>query len=338
MAKNTKITADRKRDHIELAFDSQTLPNQIDARFYYEPALSAHPANEAIQATPFGTKTLSYPIWVSSMTGGTGKARTINHNLARACREFGLGFGLGSCRKLIDQPELLPDFDVRELIGEQLPFYANLGIAQIEQWLANGQQDQINKIVKTLRADGLIIHINPLQEYMQVEGDRFRSRPLDSIRKVLELFSFPVIVKEVGQGMGPESLKALLELPLQAIEFGAFGGTNFSILELQRQGTAMDKDLFPLTRVGHTAEEMVGYCNDIAATTRIFCKQLIISGGVSHFLDGYYLIRKSKIPAVYGQASSFLKYAMDDYEQLRGFIQTQIRGLNLAYSFLKIKS
>ncbi len=337
MAKITKSTTDRKKDHIELAMLSQTPINQVDPRFYYEPVLSNHPTDQEIQATPFGSKNLSYPIWVSSMTGGTEMAKLINKNLARACREFGLGFGLGSCRKLIDNPESFSDFDVKEIIGPDLPFYANLGVAQVEQWFQNAQQDKLKKIVDLLRADGLIVHINPLQEYMQAEGDRFKYKPIDTIKKVLDHFAFPVIVKEVGQGMGPASLKALLELPLQAIEFGAFGGTNFSILEMQRQHGDEVQALLPLTKVGHTAEQMVDYCNEIYETAKIHCKQLIISGGVNHFLDGYYLIQKSKIPAVYGQASSFLKYAQADYESLRTFVKSQIRGLNLAYSFLKIK-
>lgn len=338
MSKIPESAVDRKKDHIEMAMDAQLEILRNDPRFYYEPLLSQHPSDQEIKAVPFGNKTLSYPIWISSMTGGTPQAKIINHNLARACREFGLGLGLGSCRKLIENPDRLADFDVRPIIGSDLPLFANLGIAQLEQWLTNNQQDQIKKIVQLLRADGLIIHVNPFQEYLQPEGDRFRSKPLDSIKKLLDLVSFPIIVKEVGQGMGPASLKALLELPLLAVEFAAFGGTNFSVLEMQRQSGNPDKELLPLTHVGHTAEEMLAFCNDIAGNSKILCRQLIISGGVRDFLDGYYLVQKSKIPAVYGQAASFLKYAKEDYTQLRNYIQSQIRGLNLAYSYLKIKS
>ena len=79
------------------------------------------------------------------------------------------------------------------------------------------------------------------------------------------------------------------------------------------------------------------YCNALAANEVIACKQLIVSGGVRDYLDGYYYISKSKIPALYGQASGFLKYAQGSYEELRYYIQQQIRGLNLAFSFLKVK-
>lgn len=337
MANITDPASDRKKDHIELAFRSQTGIPEIDSRFNYEPVLAKHPSENEIQAIAFGNKTLSYPIWVSSMTGGTAQAKRINENLALACREFGLGMGLGSCRKLIEQPELLPDFDMREIIGNDLPLYINLGIAQIEQWFIQSKQDLIKKLIDTLRADGLIIHINPMQEFMQAEGDRFKYPPIDTIKKVLDVFSFPVIVKEVGQGMGPESLKALLQLPLQAIEFGAFGGTNFALLEMNRKEGGQNL-LAGLSQVGHSADEMIQFCNRFFESQTIACKQVIVSGGVRDFLDGYYYISKSKIPALYGQASGFLKYAQGSYDELRYYVQQQIRGLNLAFSYLKIKT
>ncbi|HZY24805.1 MAG TPA: hypothetical protein VFE71_03185, partial [Bacteroidales bacterium] len=69
----------------------------------------------------------------------------------------------------------------------------------------------------------------------------------------------------------------------------------------------------------------------------ILCKQIIISGGIRSYLDGYYLLQKSPLPAIYGQASSFLKYAMGDYEQLQNYIRQQIKGLEMAYAYLKVK-
>jgi isopentenyl-diphosphate Delta-isomerase len=338
MSKINAEATDRKKDHIQMALGAQSAVNELDSRFYYEPVLSAHPLENEIKVIPFGTKTLSYPIWISSMTGGTQGAKTINQNLARACREFGLGLGLGSCRKIIDSPESLSDFDVREYIGNDLPLYANLGIAQVEQWLQNQQQDNIRKIIQLLRADGLIIHINPLQEYLQPEGDRFRQSPVETIKKVLDQFSFPIIVKEVGQGMGPQSIKALLELPLQAFEFAAFGGTNFSKLEMKRYNDSDEYALTSLSNLGHTADEMLNVCNELSNNPNLQCKQLIISGGIRDFLDGYYFIQKSKLPAIYGQASNMLQHAKSDYGSLRNYIQLQIRGLNMAYSFLQIKT
>jgi isopentenyl-diphosphate Delta-isomerase len=330
----------RKQDHIELAFESRVEAAQLDERFYYEPLLAAHPAPGALPPFAFGNKTLRTPLWVSSMTGGTALANTINRNLARACAEFGMGMGLGSCRQLLYSEEYLADFDVRDHMGPDLPLYANLGVAQIENLFEQGESTRIESLLEKLRADGLIIHVNPLQEAMQPEGDVFKKPPLETIERVLHAFpGLKVIVKEVGQGMGPLSLRALLQLPLEAVEFAAAGGTNFAKLELLRGDAEKQMVFEKLTTVGHTAAEMVDWANAAADALGPACraKHLILSGGIKHFLDGYYLIRRATLPAVYGQASGFLKHACGDYAELRTFVQSQVRGLELAFAFLQVK-
>lgn len=329
----------RKKDHIELAFRSRVEANELDARFYYEPMLAAHPAFGSLLEIPFLGKTLRSPIWVSSMTGGTALASKINHYLARACAEFGMGMGLGSCRQLLYSDEYLPDFDVRSTMGLDLPLYANLGVAQIETLLAQKESERIPELLRKLSADGLIVHVNPLQEALQPEGDVFLRPPIEVLEEILQLFDIQVIVKEVGQGFGPESLRALMKLPLAAIEFAAAGGTNFAKLELLRSDPAKMAIFEKLSQVGHTAEEMLAMANPIHKSLggQSKVKGWIISGGVSDYLDGYYLTQKSAVPAVYGQASGFLKHAQGSYEDLQAFVQSQIRGLELANAFLTLR-
>ena len=329
----------RKQDHIELAFQSQVEEGKLDNRFYYEPLLAAHPTDKILESFQFLGKTMQAPIWVSSMTGGTEWAKTINQNLARACNEFGMGMGLGSCRSLIYSDETLSDFDVRALIGDHLPLYANLGIAQLEQLIKQNELYLIDNLLNKLKADGLIIHVNPLQEWLQPEGDRFEIAPIETIKTIVEFANFPIIVKEVGQGMGYESLKALFQLPLEAIDFAANGGTNFAKLELLRSDKKKQEIYSNLAQVGHSAEDMV------EITTRVIeelgekrkCNQVIISGGIRNFLDGYYVINKLPLPCVYGQASGFLKHARGSYDELRDYVDAQVQGLQLANAFLKLR-
>lgn len=328
----------RKKDHIDLAFRSRI--GELDERFYYEPLLAAHPGEGPVGSFPFLGKKLSAPVWVSSMTGGTQWARHINTNLARVCRDFGLGMGLGSCRSLLHSDEYLPDFDVRRYIGPDLPLYANLGVAQLETLLDKGDTDTLHQLLDKLQADGLIVHVNPMQEWLQPEGDRFRRPPIDIIEQLLQKFDRPIIVKEVGQGMGRESLRRLMRLPLAALEFAAGGGTNFAKLEMMRGRPEAMAAFQQLAHVGHTAADMVDMVNDILQqeSEPPACQQLIVSGGVHHFLDGYYLIGKLQIPAVYGQASAFLKHARGDYEELYAHVKSQMEGLKIAYAYLKIRA
>lgn len=329
----------RKRDHIELAFQSQVAGGELDQRFFYEPLLSRHPQSGSVPAQTFLGKEMKLPVWVSSMTGGTELAHTINHNLARACGEFGMGMGLGSCRSLLYDDANLDDFAVRHLMGDQ-PLFANLGIAQVEELFTRNDAHRLQLLVDKLEADGLIIHVNPLQEWLQPEGDRFQYAPLETIRRVIDRFpDLPVIVKEVGQGMGIESLRALLQLPLAAVDFAANGGTNFARLELLRSDEQKQHIYRELALVGHSAYDMVGLVNQLVAEMKdqLECRQIIISGGVKTFLDGYYLTQKIGLPAVYGQASPFLKHARGSYDELRTYVQAQVEGLELAHAFLRVR-
>ena len=312
----------------------------LNQRFFYEPLLAAHPKEGSWPSFSFLGKEMKHPIWVSSMTGGTAKAKHINHNLAKVCKEFGFGMGLGSCRPLLENNDRFADFDIRSIIGEEQLLFANVGIAQLEILIEKNDLALLSKMVEQLGADGLIIHVNPLQEWLQPEGDRFQKPPIITIKRIIEaLPDLAVIVKEVGQGMGKESLKALLQLPIAAIDFAAYGGTNFAKLELLRSSPKKQETYTFLATIGHTAQDMTEMTkkliNELGDKAR--CKQFIVSGGIQNFLDGYYHIKKLGYNSIYGQASAFLRYAQGDYEALRSFAAAQVRGLELAKAYLKIR-
>lgn len=327
----------RKTDHIQLAALSVPATVGADERFYYEPLLSPHPDDD--NSTEFLGKSMSFPLWISSMTGGSPEANKINHLLAEACADFGLGMGLGSCRSLLNSNNFFDDFDLRSTMGNNLPFYANLGIAQIEILIANGETDRIHQMVERLRADGLFVHVNPTQEWLQPEGDLLKKPAIETIAAFIELVKgqYKVIVKEVGQGMGPESLKKLMELPVDGIEFGAFGGTNFANIEIMRNVGGHAQYLYPLASFGHNATEMIGFANQLFETAQNKNLQLIVSGGMKNFLDGYYHIQKSLFPTVYGMAGVVLQHAMASKADLYDFLKAEREGYQFASAFLKVR-
>ena len=329
----------RKRDHIELTQKAQTKSHEVDGRFDYEPLLAAHPNEKSDISTVFLGKKIKAPLWISSMTGGVGPAREINQNLAKVCHEFSLGMGLGSCRTLLENDQYFEDFNLRPILGNDLPFFANLGIAQVEKLIHSNNINKIIDLLFRLDTDGLIIHVNPLQEWFQAEGDKFLHPPIETIARYCEAAKShgkKIIVKEVGQGMGPKSLKALLDLPVDAIELASFGGTNFSKLELLRK-TSGDQ-ASALSHVGHTSKEMIHFLNALhSAHPEYKNKQIIISGGVENFLDGFYLQELLAFSSVIGQAKNFLKHA-ENYEDLRAFTKDQVEGLKMANAFLGLKN
>lgn len=320
----------RKGDHITLAEKARTGFSEVDERFNYEPMFFSHPASDMKWETTFLNFKFDYPLWVSSMTGGTDHAKVINQNLAKLCGEFKIGMGLGSCRSLLKDKSRLNEFAVKSFMGNQ-PLFANIGIAQVEELIALGEQQKLHEMVKSVEADGLIIHINPLQEWFQPEGDRFKVSPLETLKRFLDKVSYPVIVKEVGQGMGPKSLSALIELPIAGIELGAFGGTNFTLLERMR--TSPDETRENFINVGHTARQMVEILNALPDRN----KEIIISGGIKSMLDGYELKLALDKKSLIGMASAFLYPALNDYETLRNYFLRQREALLTAKTLLDLK-
>jgi isopentenyl-diphosphate delta-isomerase len=330
------VSEQRKKDHIELTFKSRPEKQMDLGSLNYEPLFSHHPTTDDKLTKEFMGHSFDLPLWVSSMTGGTAQAKHINRNLAKACGEFNFGMGLGSCRSLLTDNSRFEDFNIKTLMGEA-PLYTNFGIAQLEELIEAGKLEKVAEVTKSLDADGVIIHVNPLQEWMQPEGDRFKRAPLDTIIETLDKVKFPIIVKEVGQGFGPKSLKALSGLPLSAIELAGFGGTNFTMLEQARlsgakSGKKAAKSSF--TEVGHTCDQMIDWINSFDQE-QMKCQNFIISGGIVDPVQGHALMNKLKHNSVIGMASTLLKYSMNDYEELRDYILGLQDGLKMAQSFLR---
>lgn len=326
----------RKTDHIVLASQSIPVSKNPDGRFFYEPMLSAHPS-ASISADFFG-KSMRIPLWISSMTGGSAEAGRINRMLAEACAEFDLGMGLGSCRILLGSNDDIADFNMRPILGQERPLFANIGISQLEQLLEQKKADWVHELVKKrLDADGLFIHVNPTQEWFQPEGDRQKRPAIEVIQEFSETVQgqYRLMVKEVGQGMGPKSLEALCYLHIDGIEFGAYGGTNFATVEMLRNSSEIAQSLSPLAAIGHSADEMLQIMNDLYPVAPNL--RLIVSGGIVNFLDGYYFVSKSKYPSLYGMANVLLNHALISKKSLFDFIRAEIDGYMYAQRFLVVR-
>lgn len=331
----------RKSDHILLTKNAQINEESRDKRFYYEPAISGNsPCIAQNTQINFLNKKLKFPLWISSMTGGTGAASIINKNIATACKEFGLGMGLGSCRQILKDQTRFEEFNMRPICGDETPLYANIGIGQLETMINERELYLLDKLINKLDVDGIIIHINPLQEYLQPEGDLYSVNPIEAISRIFNHFGddkINIIVKEVGQGMGPTSLEALFNLPIKGLELAAFGGTNFSKIEqLRSTSIVSEKIKSPFINIGHTPLEMISFINTLKSQGKVI-PDIIISGGVKSALDAFYYNQLCQANSVYGIASRVLEFSMGDYEQLREFLQLEIEAYKLCSNLLKVK-
>jgi isopentenyl-diphosphate delta-isomerase len=232
MKKDTQIS-DRKYEHIRINLeedvDSALTTGLERYRLVHQALPEIALADVDLSQILFG-KTQRVPILVSSMTGGTEKAARINRTLATAAQEVGLAMGLGSQRAAINDPDLAPSFRVRDVAPDILLF-ANLGAVQFNYGYG---VDECHRAVEMIDADALILHLNPLQEALQPEGDSNFADLAVKIGKVVRQLEVPVIIKEVGWGISKQTAKRLIELGVAAIDVAGAGGTSWSQVEMHR--------------------------------------------------------------------------------------------------------
>jgi isopentenyl-diphosphate delta-isomerase len=181
--------------------------------------------------TMFLGKSLGAPLLISSMTGGTERARTINFRLAEVAQHYKLAMGVGSQRVAVENPQVADTFAVRSHAPDILLF-ANLGAVQLNYSYG---LDECLRVVDLCQADALILHLNPLQESVQSNGDTNFRGLLDKIDIVCKKLPVPVIVKEVGNGISAAMAQKLLEAGVAAIDVAGAGGTSWAKVESERE-------------------------------------------------------------------------------------------------------
>jgi isopentenyl-diphosphate delta-isomerase len=232
-------TASRKDEHLRINIDEDVAAKGIDAGFdgwrFIHRALPEIDLDDVTLGTTLLGHRVEAPLLVSCMTGGTEQTRVINQRLARVAQAHGLAMGLGSCRVLLEQPDVLPTFDVRELAPD-VPLLANLGAVQLNLGVGI---DECRLLLRTLRADALVLHLNPLQEALQASGNTAFAGLLSRIAAVCAGLGAPVIVKEVGWGIADDLVARLFDAGVAAVDIAGAGGTSWSEVERHRMSDSM---------------------------------------------------------------------------------------------------
>ena len=225
----------RKRAHIDTVLSEDVGAKGITTGFehmYFEhvalPEIDLDAVN--MQSFVFG-KTLAAPLLISSMTGGTDIAQNINRHLAEAAQEMEIAMGVGSQRAAIVDPMFADTFRVRSVAPDILLF-ANLGAIQFNYGFT---PDDARKAVDMIGADALFLHLNPLQEAVQAEGDRSWAGVLEKIGELAGASDVPVVVKEVGNGISGALARRLADIGVAGIDVAGAGGTSWSEVEAHRQ-------------------------------------------------------------------------------------------------------
>lgn len=271
----------RKSEHLRVCIEEdvefQQLTSGLEKYRFTHCCLPELDRSDIELGTTFLGKSLKAPILISSMTGGTELAHLVNTRLAMVAQRYGLAMGVGSQRIALEQPELAPTFAVRSLAPDIL-LLANLGAVQLNYGC--GLEDCL-KLVELLEADALILHLNPLQEWVQSGGDYNFKGLLAKIQQICAQLPVPVIAKEVGNGISAVMAKQLIEAGVAGIDVAGAGGTSWAKVESQR---AKDNRQRHLGQVfadwGLPTAECITAIRSMNSTI-----PLIASGGLKNGLD-----------------------------------------------------
>lgn len=314
-------TQTRKADHLRVCLEAEVQFHQtttgLERYRFRHCCLPELDRSEIDLSTMFLGKTLSAPLLISSMTGGTDLARSINMRLAAVAQQFGLAMGVGSQRVAIENPEAVASFAVRAVAPDVLLF-ANLGAVQLnyDYGLAECQRS-----VDMLEADALILHLNPLQECVQTRGDTNFRGLLGKIAQLCQSLPVPVIVKEVGNGISAPMAQKLIEAGVSAIDVAGAGGTSWARVESERATDAKQR------RLGQTFANWGIPTADCITTIRTVAPDLplIASGGLRNGLEAAKAIALGADLA--GLALPFLQAAADSEAALETLTETLIAEL-----------
>lgn len=306
MSKVTPIGS-RKSDHIRINLEEDVrsgLTTGLERYRFIHQALPELDLDQVDLSLDLFNKSLSAPILISSMTGGTAQAGQINQILAAAAQETGVAMGLGSQRAAIEQPDLAATFQVREAAPDVLLF-ANLGAVQLNYGYGI---DQCRQAVEMIEADGLILHLNALQEAVQPEGDTNFAGLLAKIEAICQALPVPVIAKEVGWGFSRRAARQLSAAGVAAIDVAGAGGTSWTQVEMHRAETESQARLAAaFIDWGLPTAESILNVKQVAPHMTVFA-----SGGLR---DGIDIAKCIALGATLGgMASPFLKAAVRSLE------------------------
>jgi isopentenyl-diphosphate delta-isomerase len=231
----TEETKKRKADHIKICLNQKAQARKTTTGF--EDVHLVHRALPEINKQKVDLFTMVFghkfaaPIIVGAMTGGTAEASRINAAIAEAVEQLHLGMGVGSQRAAIEDRKLEKTFSIARKKAPTAFLVANIGGVQ----LAHGYGlKEVKRAIEIIDADAVAIHLNPLQEAVQLEGQTDFQGILAKIGEIAGELDKPVIVKETGSGIAAEEARKLESAGVKGIDIGGSGGTSFAAVEYYR--------------------------------------------------------------------------------------------------------
>ena len=276
--------ADRKVEHIRVIASDEGVERKdsgFDQIRLTHRALPELDFSDVDTRTEFLGKRLSFPLLISSMTGGTGnEIMAINRNLAEAAEITGVAIAVGSQRVMFADPTASRSFSLRD-IAPTVPVVGNIGAVQLNYGFGAAE---CQKAVEETQADGLYLHLNPLQEVIQPEGDVDFSGLASKISEIVSALPVPVLVKEIGCGLSAQDILLAYDAGVRHFDVAGRGGTSWSRIEYHRRAHDGDDLGLVFQDWGLTTVEALQDAH-ACLTEAAQPTTLIASGGIRNGID-----------------------------------------------------
>jgi len=302
----------RKDDHIRYTMENDV---QCSVPAGFEDVMLIHRSLPEVDLAGIDTTTtlfgkeMDHPFIVSAITGGSPQAGKINRMLAEKASKYNIGISVGSQRAMMVDSSLRGTYEIRKYAPDVLLF-SNLGMAQV----ISMSDDEIVSMIESIGADVLAVHLNPLQEILQPEGDTSFKGGLDRLRDLKRDIDRPIIVKETGAGISMEVARMLSFL--DGAEISGVGGTSFAAVEYYRTKSQLHKENARLFW-----DWGIPTVSSIVETAPYF-KEVIASGGIR---NGVHIVKSLALGASSaGLAQPFLDAV---YNRKEGDSDTQFERL-----------
>ncbi len=320
----------RKIEHVSIALGQDVSApqraNWNDIQFVHQ-ALPEVDLDEIDTSVTFLGRTLRYPIFMSSLTGGHPDVTSINRNLARAAEHYGLALGVGSQRAAIVNPDVASSYAVTRENAPNAFLIANIGAPQLITQSRHPAftLEQVQRAIDMIAANALAVHMNSLQEAAQPEGDRRAVGEAAALKALTGQVAIPVIAKETGAGVCREQALLLRSCSVSAIDVGGAGGSSMSAMEAARSQSRGDERTM---NIGLLYRDW-GIATPIAVVEAgVAHLPLISTGGVRSGLD---IARALALGAtLVGMGFPFLKAASESYEKVCELLETVVSELKVA--------
>jgi isopentenyl-diphosphate delta-isomerase len=324
-------TSSRKDEHLKICIEKDVKYENVASGFenyIIRPnILTKISPDEVDLSTTLLGKSMDSPLLIAGMTGGSEKGKEINKIIAKVCDEFNIGMGVGSQRAAIENPALIDSFQVGDY-AENIPLLANLGIAQFSSGYSVKEAE---KAIEMINADGLAIHINPLQEFIQYDGNKNLINVRQSLIDLVSECKYPIVVKSVGTGFSKEDLKFLSSLNIAAIDIAGAGGTNWKKIEMYRNPSLSDLSSSLINWGIPTADCLVNAVEVFSDSS----KKIIASGGIWNGMDAAKALILGADYVAFA-LPALLAISKDSEAGLRKFVHNYILEMKIVLTMLGI--